>query len=105
SRGACGVSVVEMPVEWLDVGSWPALAETLQIDDHDNAVDAPRVVHLDSDGNIIISRDDHLLALIGVSDMVIVHTTDATLICPKSDAQRVKDLVSKIKSRFGDQYE
>jgi mannose-1-phosphate guanylyltransferase len=105
TRGACSVSVVEMPVEWLDVGSWPALAETLQIDDHDNAVDAPRVVHLDSDGNIIISRDDHLLGLIGVSDMVIVHTPDATLICPKSDAQRVKDLVAKIKSKFGDQYE
>src|SRR5687768_11421991 len=36
-RGKAQVVVVEMPVQWLDVGSWPALAETLQTDGHNNA--------------------------------------------------------------------
>lgn len=106
ARGKGGVAAVEMPVQWLDVGSWPALAETLPTDEHDNATDAAALVQLDSDGNIIVSHDQsHLLALIGVSDMVIVHTPDATLVCSKSEAQRVKELVGKIKEKFGDRYQ
>ena len=42
-----------------------------------------------------------LVTLIGVTDMVVVHTPDATMICPKSEAQRVKDLVAKVKEKFG----
>jgi mannose-1-phosphate guanylyltransferase len=100
------VTVVEMPVSWLDVGSWPALAETLPTDDHDNAADAGALVQLDSDSNIIVSQDpNHLIALIGVSDLVIVHAGDATLICPKSEAQRVKELVGKIKDKYGKKYD
>ena len=39
AKGKAHVVVVEMPVQWLDVGSWPALAETLDTDEHDNAID------------------------------------------------------------------
>ena len=47
---------------------WPALAETLATDEHDNAVDAPTGVFLDSDDNIVISTDpEHLVSTIGVS--------------------------------------
>jgi len=63
-------------------------------------------VHVRRDGNIVISSDpDHLVSTIGVSDMIIVHTADATMICPKSEAQRVKDLVGKIRERYGKKYE
>jgi hypothetical protein len=34
-----------------------------------------------------------------------VHTSDATLVCPKSEAQRVKELVAKVKEKFGNQYQ
>ncbi len=104
-KGDGQVVVVEMPVQWLDVGSWPALAETLHSDEHDNAVDARACAFIDCDGNIVISHDaDHLVSMIGVSDMIIVHTKDATLVCPKRDAQRVKELVAKVKGKFGDKY-
>ena len=104
-----GVAVVEMPVNWLDVGSWPALAETLETDQFDNAVDAAKLALLSSDANIIVSRDrnnpDHLIALIGVSDTVVVHTADCTLVCPKNQAERVKELVEKVvKPQFGERY-
>lgn len=101
-----GVAVVEMPVQWLDVGSWPALAETLETDEQDNAIDAPATALLNSDANIIVSQDpQHLVALIGVSDMVVVHTRDCTLVCPKSEAERVKELLDKLVTRkFGERY-
>ena len=102
--GAKGqVAVVEMPVKWLDVGSWPQLSETLDMDDHNNACDpSSRIVMLDSTDNIILSRDPrHLISLIGVSDMVVVHTADATMICPKAESQRVKELVALVKAKHG----
>ena len=62
-------------------------------------------VFLDSDDNIIVSHDPkHLVSLIGVSDMIVVHTKDATMVCPKNEAQRVKELVAKVKERFGTRY-
>ena len=100
------VVVVQMDVQWLDVGSWPALADTIPSDDHDNAVDARLAVMLDSFNNIVVSHDPaHLVAMIGVSDMIVVHTPDATLICPKSEAQRVKDLVDRVKEKTGAQHQ
>jgi mannose-1-phosphate guanylyltransferase len=105
-KGKARVVTVEMPVQWLDIGSWPALAEILPTDDHDNASNAPAAVILDSDNNIIVSDDpDHLIATVGLSDMIVVHTKDATLICPKSEAQRVKDLVGKAREKFGEKYQ
>jgi mannose-1-phosphate guanylyltransferase len=106
NKGRGRVVVVEMPVQWLDVGSWPALAETLSTDEHDNAVDCTSCVFLDSDGNIVVNQDpDHLVSAIGISDMIVVHTKDVTLVCPKSEAQRVKELVGRVKEKFGDRYQ
>ncbi len=105
-KGKAQVTVVEMPIQWLDIGSWPALAETLTMDEKDNAVDAQSVVLIDSDDNIIISSDPaHLVSTIGLSDMIIVHTRDATLVCPKREAQRVKEVVMKLREKFGGKYQ
>jgi len=104
-HGKSFVATVEMPVKWLDVGSWPQLSETLEMDAHNNAVDAQRLVVVDSDDNIVVCRDpEHLVALIGVSDMVVVHTADATLVCPKSESQRVKEVVQQIKDKYGQRH-
>ena len=102
---AGAVVVVEMPIKWIDVGSYPALAETLAMDDHDNAIDAERLLMIDSDGNIIVSRDpEHLISTIGLSDMIVIHTKDVTMICPQSESQRVKELVGAVRAKFGEQY-
>jgi mannose-1-phosphate guanylyltransferase len=105
AKGKAHVAVVEMPVKWLDVGSWPALGETFDVDDCNNAVNARTVVFLDSEDNIIYSQDpDHLISTIGISDMIIVHTKDATLVCNKHDSQRVKELLAKVKDKLGQKY-
>jgi mannose-1-phosphate guanylyltransferase len=105
-KGKAQVAVVEMPVQWLDVGAWTSLAETLSTDEHNNAVECSSCLFIDSDDNIIFSTDpDHLISTIGVSDMIIVHTPDATMVCPKNESQRVKDLVGKIKDKFGEKFQ
>jgi mannose-1-phosphate guanylyltransferase len=105
-RGEASVVVVEMPVEWTDVGSWPALAEILPVDEHNNAVNCGTGLFLDSDDNVIFSQDpEHLISTIGLSDMIVVHARDATLICPKDQAQRVKELLTKVKEKYGGKFQ
>lgn len=104
-KGKSQVVAVEMNVQWLDVGSWPALAETLAIDEHDNAVNAETAVFLDCNDNIVVSTDpNHLVSAIGLNDMIVVHTKDATMVCPKSEAQRVKDLLGRVKETYGEKF-
>ena len=94
------VLVADLDVDWLDVGSWPALAATLETVGG-NAVRGLAVT-LDSAGNIVFSDDpEHLVALVGVRDSVVVHTADVTMVCPVSDAERVKHLLAAVEQRHG----
>ena len=98
------VLVVEMDCRWLDVGSWPALAEVVKPDVQSNVPAAKRMANLRAHGNVVVSEDDHLIATLGVEDLVIVHAPDATLICHKSEAAAVKELFELVKERFGEDY-
>ena len=77
------VLVVEMNCNWVDVGSWPAIQSVIDADASGNVSAAPRVHHLDSRNSIVVSEDEHLIATIGLDDVVIVHSPDATLVCRK----------------------
>ena len=94
------VVVVPMPVHWLDVGSWAALADTYTADANGNRTDSVTLsCLLDSHDNIIVTDDpDHLVAAVGLRSHIIVHTQDVTMVCPLSDGERVKDLVAQVQS-------
>ncbi len=98
------VLLVELGCEWLDVGSWSALPSICEHDDSDNVVVAPSAIAMDSSRNIIVSEDDQLLAVLGVDDCVIVHSPDATLVCNKDDAHRLKDLLQRIEENSGNKH-
>jgi len=98
------VLVVEMDCRWLDVGSWTALEAVVDADAEGNVVVADRTASVDARGNIVVGEDDHLIATLGVEDLVIVHSPDATLVCRKDDAQAIKKLVAAVQERHGEQY-
>jgi mannose-1-phosphate guanylyltransferase len=98
------VLVVEMGCHWVDVGAWPAIEAVVHADGDGNVTACERVVHLGSRGNIVISEDKHLIATIGVDDLVIVHSPDATLICTRRDATGIKELVEMIRQQFGEEF-
>jgi mannose-1-phosphate guanylyltransferase len=98
------VLVADLDADWLDVGSWPALGQTLERDDEGNALSGTAVV-LDAAGNIVLSDDpDHLIALLGVRDSVVVHTRDVTMVCPLAESERVKALLATVEDRWGTRY-
>ncbi len=90
------ICTVPMDVEWLDVGSWPSYGDTLDADVDGNRSDT-KSLHLDSKNMLCVSSDKtHTITTIGCEDLVIVHTDDATLVFPASEAQRVKDVQSLV---------
>ncbi len=99
------VLAVELGCHWVDVGSWPAIESIIEADADANVNACEHVVHLGSRGNIVVSLDKHLIATIGVDDLVIVHSADATFICKRRDAQGIKELVTDIHKKYGDEYE
>ena len=97
------VLVADLDVRWLDVGSWPALAATLATE-AGNAVRGLAVL-VDGSGNIVFSDDpDHLVALVGLRDHVVVHTADVTMVCPVADAERVKQLLAAVEEVHGNRF-
>jgi mannose-1-phosphate guanylyltransferase len=102
---ASRVLVVEMDCHWVDVGAWPALEAIIGADENGNVAAAPKVMHLGSRGCVVVSENEHLIATIGVDDLVIVHAPDATLICKRRDAAGIKELVTNIHEKYGDEYQ
>lgn len=99
------VLMVEMPCRWRDLGSWTAIAESRAPDANGNVVIADRALVEDGSGNIVVSETDHLIVALGVDDLVIVHSDDATLICRRDQVERVRDLASARIELFGDRFE
>lgn len=97
------VLMVELGCEWLDVGSWPSLADVSELDEDGNAVVGRQTALLDSERNVIVCEDDeHLIAVLGMDDCIVVHSPDATLVCHRSESQRLKELVQLIHDKHGD---
>ncbi|MEQ9408603.1 MAG: mannose-1-phosphate guanylyltransferase [Fuerstiella sp.] len=100
---ATGVTVIEAPFTWDDVGSWLAVPRLIGQDPNGNTVDGP-FAGVDTKNCIVRSTPDHLIATLGVDDLIIVHTEDATLVARRQDSERIKDLLQELKQRGDDQY-
>lgn len=88
-----------IPVDfgWNDIGGFNSLEEVFESDNHNNIVKNVKYVQVDSQNNIVISdRQSRLVTSIGVSNMVIVDTEEALLVCNKDDSQRIKELLKKL---------
>ena len=95
--------VVPLECGWSDVGSWSSLWEALDKDGQGNV--ALGDVLLEDCKDSLVFGEDHLVTAIGVKDLVIVDTKDATLIATKERAQDVKTIVSKIRTAGREEHE
>ncbi len=95
---AARVVTVPAAVGWDDVGSWAALPAIHGVDERGNTTTGPAVI-ADGGGNIAISDDETLIAMVGVSDMVVVKSGDAILVVPKARAQDVRKIVEALSAR------
>ncbi len=91
---AHNLCVAEGRFDWDDVGSWTALPSHRPRDKAENCLEG-NVLALDTRGSLVLGGKK-LVALLGVSNLVVVQTPDATLICHRDAAQRVKEIVKKL---------
>jgi len=88
--------VVPLQAGWSDVGSWSSVWDVMKKDKKQNAIMGD-VVTLDCQNSLFVAQD-HLIAAIGVEDLVVVDTSDALLITKKDRVQDVKKIVDLIKA-------
>ena len=80
---------------WSDLGSWTALDEMIKKDDAGNIVKG-NTIDIGSENSTIFAGE-RLIATIGLKDMVVVDTPDATLVIPKERVQEVRKIVETLK--------
>ncbi len=90
------VVVVPATFDWDDVGAWPAIAKHFTADEAGNVLRGLAMVEGGAN-NIVVSTDGHLTAVVGASDLIVVHTAEATLVCHKDKAQEIKALLERLK--------
>lgn len=104
-EGAARVIVVEMRCRWMDLGAWSTIAATRAADAEGNVALAERAVLMHSRNSIVVSESDHLLVTLGAENLIIVHSSDATLIVHRDFEQAVKDLLQIVNQQFKNQYD
>lgn len=89
------VWVVPTDFNWDDVGSWNSLGFLHGSDATGNVVLGSHV-GFDTTGSIIVGDPKHMIATVGVNDLIVVQTPDATLVCHKNQAQAVRKVVGAL---------
>ncbi len=96
------LAVVPGEFGWSDIGSWQAAWELAHKDSDENHAPAGTVLVASRGNHVVDLRSGsakRVIALVGVSDLVVVETDDALLIVPRERAQDVKDVVDALKKR------
>jgi mannose-1-phosphate guanylyltransferase/mannose-6-phosphate isomerase len=89
-------AVVPTDIAWNDIGSWSSLWDVAKKDDQGNAIRGD--VMLENARNNFVRAETRMVALLGVSDLVVVETADVVLVAQKDQVQDVKKLVDRMKA-------
>jgi mannose-1-phosphate guanylyltransferase len=100
---AANVACVRGDFGWNDVGSWDALATLREPDSDGNTVYGTAVL-TDSRDNIVVGEDERVIALVGVSGLVVVQSDDKILVIPRERAQDVREAVAALKTKGLDRF-
>ncbi len=92
------VAVIEATFRWDDVGSWQSIGRLTEPDEQGNCVRG-KYLPIQSQRMIVYGDAEHLLVTIGMQDMIVVHTDNATLVAPKHEEERVREVVKQLQVR------
>lgn len=94
--------------DWTDIGDWKEVWENLNKDNYGNVIidgeeEGGEIINIDT-SDALIHKNGRLIAVIDVDNIVIVDTKDALLVCSKSRAQNVKQIVEELKKQNRKEY-
>ena len=89
--------VIPLDAGWSDIGAWEALYPTVQPDADGNLHQGDVLQHDTS--NCYVRADSRLVTLVGITDTIVIETTDAVLVIDKSRSQDVRHIVQQLKDK------
>jgi len=99
------IYAIKLNCKWLDIGSFAALADFISSDKNNNIVVADHSELLGCNDSIVVTEEKgHLIAGIGLKNIIIAHSTDATLVCPVEQTARLKELLELIEKHTGEKF-
>jgi mannose-1-phosphate guanylyltransferase len=101
------IIMLEAAFSWDDVGTWCSLDRLYnnRRDADGNLAVGAKFLAVDSSGCIVRGNDpNHLFALLGMKDVIVVQTEDATLIVRKDREESVRDVIEELKKRNWNEY-
>lgn len=100
---ATDVAVIEAPFTWDDLGGWSAVARQRGADEQGNTI-VGHHLGIDSTGTIVHAADGHLVVTMGLANMLVVHTPDATLVAERTHEEAVRKVVAELEARGWNEY-
>src|SRR3989344_2032355 len=96
--------VISADLGWRDVGTWVELKEEMSEKPKDNILQG-NVIDLDLKDCLVYStKNEKVIAVIGVESLIVVDTEDALLVCPKDRTQDVKKIIEELKKQNKENY-
>jgi mannose-1-phosphate guanylyltransferase len=99
---ADSIVMLEATFEWDDVGTWCSL-DRIYAEQHDaagNLAVGPKLLAINSNGCVVRGSDPkHLFALLGLEDLIVVQTADATLIARKDQEESVRRVIDELRKQ------
>lgn len=97
------VVVIEAPYEWDDLGGWKSLARLRGVDDAGNTI-VGKHLGLNTNDTIVRTTDGHLVVTLGLTNCLVVHTPNATLVASQDNEEQIREVVKELESRGWDEY-
>ena len=84
--------MIEIPFKWWDFGTWESVAEYLGKNDNTQTTNHNKI-EISAENNFVKTTENKPVAIIGLSDIVVVDGPDGLLVCKKSESGRVGEVV------------
>ncbi len=101
---ADNVYVETVDLGWSDLGTWHALYEASPHNADGNVTQNCKVIAADCKGSIFAASSDKIIVAEGLRDYIVADSENALLIYPLSEEQKIRHIVTEIKSRFGNSF-
>lgn len=101
---ATNIFVLPASFDWNDLGTWGSLYDKLDKDGNDNAIVNGKVLSINAKGNMIRTPQGKVVVVDGLNDYIIVDKEEVLLIYPKPKEQEIKEVLAKVKNKFGDHF-
>lgn len=89
---------------WSDLGSWESLYDNSQKDANANVVHAPKAIIEGTTNTYIRASDGKLVVVCGMDDCIIVEKDNVLLVARRNQDQQLRQVVSDVKIKYGDEF-